>query len=126
MQFDEKDLPAPIKVVALPQPAVKISYDSILDNHSKTPKGSPTGVRDLSKDCLLASLRWKASGKRRRGRSPVHRGQFGNNSSSVEAGLHTFSKFLVNSSLNLDRDNCKYANDTHFSSSVVPSLVMSR
>ncbi|KAL8463203.1 hypothetical protein ACS0TY_034008 [Phlomoides rotata] len=126
LQFDEKDLPAPIKVYASPQLVIKIS-DSVLENHNKTPKESPAqGVRDLSKDCLLARLRWKASGKRSRGRSPVHKGQFGNNRSSVEARLQTFEKLLVSSSLKLDRDNCKYANDSHFNSSVVPSLVMSR
>lgn len=126
LQFDAKDPPAPIKVDSPPQPVVKVN-DSMLGNHIKTPKESPPqGVQDLLKDCLLARLRWKASGKRRRSRSPVHKGQFGNNRSSVEAGLQTFEKFLVNSTLKLDRDNCKYANDSHFSSSVVPSLVMSR
>lgn len=124
--FDGRDLAAPLNNDALPQKVIKIG-ESILDSDDKKPNESQA-VRDLSKDYLLAQLRWKSSGKRRRGRSPVHKAQFGTNSSN-ETGLRTFEKFFVNSSLKFDPDNCKYASDSHFSSSVVSpltNLVMSR
>ncbi|KAK4430198.1 hypothetical protein Salat_1320500 [Sesamum alatum] len=122
--FDNKDLAAPIQNDdALPQTLMKIG-DSVADNDGKMPI-----VRDLSKDYLLARLRWKSSGKRRRCRSPIHKVHFGTNGSSFETGLQTFKKFFASSSLKFDPDYCKYASDSHFSSSVVPpltNLVMSR
>ncbi|KAI3467108.1 hypothetical protein Pfo_023771 [Paulownia fortunei] len=125
--FDYRDNAAPIHNDALPQKVIKIG-DTMADSNDKMPN-EPQVIRDLSKDFLLARLRWKSSGKRRRGRSPVHKVHFGTNSSSVETGLQTFEKFFVNSSLKIDPDICKYASDSHFSSSVaspLTNLVMSR
>lgn len=93
-------------------------------------------VKDLSKDNLLSQLKWKSSKKRRRGSGStvyrVHR---------VDTVLHddapngTVSasrpceRFVIPTSLKVDRENCKYVGDSLFGSSVVPpltSLVMSR
>ncbi|KAL0380754.1 UNVERIFIED_CONTAM: hypothetical protein Sangu_0139700 [Sesamum angustifolium] len=125
--FDNKDLAAPIQNDAVPQTLIKIG-DSVVDNDGTMPIESQA-VRDLSKDNLLATLRWKSSGKRRRFRSPIHKVHFGTNGGSFETGLQTFKKFFDSSSLKFDPDYCKYASDSHFSSSVVPpltNLVMSR
>ncbi|KAL2234981.1 UNVERIFIED_CONTAM: hypothetical protein Sindi_1230300 [Sesamum indicum] len=125
--FDNKDLAGRIQNDALPQTPIKIG-DSVADNVGKMPIECQA-VRDLSKDYLLARLRWKSSGKRRRCRSPVHKVHFGTNGSNFETGLQTFKKFFASSSLKFDPDYCKYASDSHFSSSVVPpltNLVMSR
>ncbi|KAL0396808.1 UNVERIFIED_CONTAM: hypothetical protein Scaly_0129200 [Sesamum calycinum] len=125
--FDNKDLAAPVQNDAVPQTLIKIG-DSVVDNDGKMPIESQA-VRDLSKDNLLATLRWKSSGKRRRCRSPIHKVHFGTNGGSFETGLQTFKKFFDSSSLKFDPDYCKYASDSHFSSSVVPpltNLVMSR
>ncbi|CAL5421551.1 unnamed protein product [Camellia sinensis] len=77
-------------------------------------------VRDLSKDALLAQLKWKSSGKRRRGDKT--------RSSPEGVGMRSFDSFFIPKSLKVDHDNCKYMGDSPFSSSVVPitSLVMSR
>ncbi|KAL0463602.1 UNVERIFIED_CONTAM: hypothetical protein Slati_0247800 [Sesamum latifolium] len=125
--FDNKELAAPTQNEAVPQTLIKIG-DSVADNDGKMPIESQA-VRDLSKDYLLARLRWKSSGKRRRCRSPIHKVHFGTNGSSFETGLQTFKKFFASSSLKFDPDYCKYASDSHFTSSVVPpltNLVMSR
>ncbi|KAG8366598.1 hypothetical protein BUALT_Bualt17G0096500 [Buddleja alternifolia] len=106
------------------QKPVKIG-DSMTNSDEKTPNDSQF-VRDLSKDYLLARLRWKSSGKRRRGRSPLHRAQFSANSID-DTGIQTLEKFFVNSKF--DQDNCKYARDSHFGSSAaspLTNLVMSR
>ncbi|KAI7996708.1 Protein AGENET DOMAIN (AGD)-CONTAINING P1 [Camellia lanceoleosa] len=77
-------------------------------------------VRDLSKDALLAQLKWKSSGKRRRGDKT--------RSSPEGVGMRSFDSFFIPKSLKVDHDNCKFMGDSPFSSSVVPitSLVMSR
>ncbi|PIN05951.1 hypothetical protein CDL12_21498 [Handroanthus impetiginosus] len=108
-------------------PKVNKINDSMADNDNEI-SNEPEGVRDLSKHYLLAHLRWGSSGKRRRSRSPVHRMNFDCNN-TVDHGFNSFEKFFLNSSLKFDSDNCKYASDPHFSSSVVSSLsnlVMSR
>ncbi|KAK6157658.1 hypothetical protein DH2020_011906 [Rehmannia glutinosa] len=120
---DSRDLIAPIHSDASTQKAIKMD-DSIAKSENES-----QAVIDLSKDYILARLRWKSSGKRRRSRSPVHKVHSGNNTTTVETGLQTLEKFIVNSSLKFDSDICKYASDSHFSSSVVSSLtnlVMSR
>lgn len=120
---------SPLNDDALPHKVIK-SGEPKLGGEDKLPIKSHV-IRDLTKDYLLAQLRWRSSGKRRRGRSPVHKAQCGTttSSSSVEAGMLTFEEFFVNASLKLDPDNCKSARDSRFSSSVVPpvtNLVMSR
>lgn len=80
-------------------------------------------VRDLNK-YLVGHLRWKL--KRRRSRSPVHKIHYG---LSSDSGTQAFDRFLSNSSLQVDTDNCKYAGDALHTSSVAssfPNLVMSR
>ncbi|KAL2546391.1 agenet domain-containing protein/bromo-adjacent-like proteiny (BAH) domain-containing protein [Forsythia ovata] len=86
-------------------------------------------ARDLSKDGLLTQIRWMSYGKRRHGRSPVHKLHYSVNSSGKYSAVGTLKRFFAPSSLKVDPDNCKYANDTLFSSSVaspVTNLVMSR
>lgn len=110
---------SPLNDDALPQKVIK-SGEPKLGSEDNLPNKSRV-IRDLTKDYLLAQLRWRSSGKRRRGRSPVHKAQCG--TSSVEAGMLTFEEFFVNASF------CKSARDSRFSSSVVPpvtNLVMSR
>lgn len=90
-------------------------------------------VPDLSKDDLLAQLKWKSSRKRRRGSgSSVQKMHYivdNNKGSSDDIVSRTCERFLLPASLKVDHENCKYAGDSLFSSSVVPhltSLVMSR
>ncbi|XP_057765702.1 uncharacterized protein LOC130986331 isoform X2 [Salvia miltiorrhiza] len=118
---DSTALAAPLNNDALPQKMIKTG-EAVSAREDKMVIECPQVVRDLTKDYLLAQLRWRSSGKKRRGRSPVHK-------AGVEAGLPTFKGFFVNSSLKLDADNCKSSRDSRFSSSVVPpltNLVMSR
>ncbi|KAK6134073.1 hypothetical protein DH2020_032170 [Rehmannia glutinosa] len=120
---DSRDLIAPIHIDASTQKVIK------MDNSTANSENESQATTDLSKDYLLARLRWKSSGKRRLSRSPVHKVHSGNNTTTVDTGLQTLEKFIVNSSLKFDSDICKYASDAHFSSSVVSSLtnlVMSR
>ncbi|CAI9761986.1 unnamed protein product [Fraxinus pennsylvanica] len=81
-------------------------------------------VRDLTK-YFAGQLRWTL--KRRRSKIPVHKVQCGLNSS--DSGIQAFDRFLSNSALQVDADNCKYAGDALHTSSVAssfPNLVMSR
>ncbi|KAL9148968.1 hypothetical protein ABFS82_12G078900 [Erythranthe guttata] len=125
----KSDFAGPIHEDSLPVKTIKIR-NSTVDSKDKNMPNESRLVPDLSKDYSLVNLRWNSSGKRRRGRSPVHKGHYGsNNTHCAEAGLKNFEKFLVNSSLKFDTDNCKYANEARFSSSTVNSLtnlVMSR
>ncbi|KAH6771397.1 hypothetical protein C2S52_016200 [Perilla frutescens var. hirtella] len=115
---DNRDIAAPLNDDAPVQKVAKIGEPIFArDNKMKT---EPLVIRDLTKDYLLAQLRWRSSGKRRRGRSPPHK---------AEAAFERFDEFFASSPLNLDADNCKSARDSRFSSSVVPAmtnLVMSR
>ncbi|XP_030552101.1 uncharacterized protein LOC115756453 isoform X1 [Rhodamnia argentea] len=88
-------------------------------------------VPDLLKDDSLAHLKWKVSRKRSRsGGSSSSKVQFDNDCmSSPEMGICTRARFLIDATLKVEHDNCKFAGDSLFSSSVVPtltSLVMSR
>ncbi|CAA3006105.1 Hypothetical predicted protein [Olea europaea subsp. europaea] len=86
-------------------------------------------ARDLSNDSLLTKLKGMSYGKRRRGRNHLRKVHYGVNSSGKYPAMGTFSLFFAPSSLKVDPENCKYVNDTLFSSSVaspVTSLVMSR
>ncbi|PSR84930.1 DUF724 domain-containing protein [Actinidia chinensis var. chinensis] len=88
-------------------------------------------VCDLLKDPLLAQLKWKTSGKRKRRNSvqKLHYVGDRNSSSPETVGTHTFDSFYIPKSLKADHDDCKYTGDSVFSSSVVShltSLVMSR
>ncbi|CAI9756086.1 unnamed protein product [Fraxinus pennsylvanica] len=86
-------------------------------------------ARDLSNNGLLTQLRWMSYGKRRRGRKPLHKAYYGVNRSGKYSAMGTLKKFFAPSSLKVDPENCKYAKDVLFSSSVaspVTSLVMSR
>ncbi|KAJ0037847.1 hypothetical protein Pint_23288 [Pistacia integerrima] len=90
-------------------------------------------VPDLSKDGLLARLKWKSSRKRRRSggssvRKQHYRDHGGKNTSEV-IGSGTCERFFIPKTIKVDHDNCKYLSDSLFSPSVVPpltSLVMSR
>ncbi|XP_058193052.1 uncharacterized protein LOC131310183 isoform X2 [Rhododendron vialii] len=87
-------------------------------------------VVDLSKDAMLAQLRWKSLGKRRRGNSFQKLDNVGDkNKGSPEAvATGTFDGFFIPKALKVDRDNCKYLREYPFRSSAVPpmtSLVMS-
>ncbi|XP_059453712.1 uncharacterized protein LOC132184193 isoform X2 [Corylus avellana] len=78
-------------------------------------------VRDLSKDDLLAQLRWKSSRKRRRGG--------GISVQKLRSKIISCERFLIPTSMKVDHENCKYMGDSLFSTSVVSSLsslVMSR
>ncbi|KAJ7943178.1 Bromo adjacent-like domain protein [Quillaja saponaria] len=87
-------------------------------------------VPDLSKDDLLAQLRWKSSRKRRRGSgsgSTLQKLPYNTNvkKSSPNIGeSHTSGRFMVPASLKVDHDDCKYigGDSSIFSSNVVPSL----
>ncbi|KAA8532719.1 hypothetical protein F0562_032752 [Nyssa sinensis] len=88
-------------------------------------------VRDLSKDELLAQLKWRSSRKRRRRGNIVQMLHCVNskNRSPEAVGMRPYERFFFPSSLKVDNDNCKYVGDFLFSSSVVSpltSLVMSR
>ncbi|XP_030471816.1 uncharacterized protein LOC115689800 isoform X2 [Syzygium oleosum] len=88
-------------------------------------------VPDLLKDDSLAHLKWKVSRKRSRsGGSSSLKVQFDNDcTSSPEMGICTRARFLMDATMKVDHENCKFAGDSLFSSSVVPtltSLVMSR
>ncbi|GFQ06964.1 hypothetical protein PHJA_002840500 [Phtheirospermum japonicum] len=113
---------------APPRIVIKIGGDSIPAKDDKV-ANETRHVRDLSKDNLLARLRWKSSGKRRRSRSPVKKALSGNSNNNSAVEFQTWEKFFVSSSLKYDSDNCKYGSDAHCGSSVVSSLtnlVMSR
>lgn len=113
--FDNQDLVVPLDNSSLPEKVIKT-----LDPKSTLVDRRPAKslVRDLTKDSLLAQLRWRSLGKRRRCRSPPHK-----------AGdeFSTFEEYFVNKSLKLDSENnCKSVGDAHFNSSSVLNLVMSR
>ncbi|KAG6391700.1 hypothetical protein SASPL_149458 [Salvia splendens] len=97
-----------------PPSSVKIKLAVSLDNDALNQKMIKMPARDLTRDYLLAKLRWRSSGKRSRGRSPVK--------SCAEAGLSTFKGVFVNSSMKLDPDRCKSSRDSRFSSSVVSPI----
>lgn len=85
-------------------------------------------VPDLSKDGLLAKLRWTRSKKRSQ---PSSSSWLSNKSSpSLSTSSSHCERFLISSSMKMDHDNCKYLlGDSLFTSSVVPplsSMVMSR
>ncbi|PSR91178.1 DUF724 domain-containing protein [Actinidia chinensis var. chinensis] len=89
--------------------------DSLVDN-----------VHDLSKDAVLAQLKWKSSRKRIRGNSvqkKLHYDGDKKKSSRPEAvrtrGYHSF---VFPKSLKVDRDNCKVIGDSPFSSSAIRAL----
>ncbi|XP_057482259.1 uncharacterized protein LOC130769105 [Actinidia eriantha] len=87
-------------------------------------------VHDLSKDAVLAQLKWKSSGKRRRGNSvqkQLHYASDRKKSSPEAVGPCGFHNFVLPKSLKVDRDNCKVIGDSPFSSSAIrplTSLVM--
>uniref|UniRef100_A0A5B6ZKT5 BAH domain-containing protein n=1 Tax=Davidia involucrata TaxID=16924 RepID=A0A5B6ZKT5_DAVIN len=86
-------------------------------------------ARDLTKDELLAQLKWKTSKKRRQRGNSVKKLHYSGNKNEVTVGMQTCESFFIPTSLKVDHDNCKYIGDSLFSSSVVPpltSLVMSR
>uniref|UniRef100_A0A5B6ZNG5 BAH domain-containing protein n=1 Tax=Davidia involucrata TaxID=16924 RepID=A0A5B6ZNG5_DAVIN len=87
-------------------------------------------VQDLSKDELLAQLKWNSRKRRQRGNSVLKHSSGNQNKRSPEAmGMRPYERFFFSSSLKVDHDNCKYVGDSLFSSSVVPpltNLVMSR
>ncbi|KAL2347572.1 hypothetical protein Fmac_001572 [Flemingia macrophylla] len=83
-------------------------------------------VSDLLKDDLLSQLRWKTTGKRRRGssvcirkpRCPSNRKK-----SPKVLKLDASDSFVIPASLKVDHEDCKYGGDPSiFSSSVVSSL----
>ncbi|KAI4373290.1 hypothetical protein MLD38_011429 [Melastoma candidum] len=90
------------------------------------------GSRDLSKDNLLAQLKWKAFGKRSRSSGSSSQKAYCEEdpSSSPESRLSTRTKFFIKAPLKVDRENCKFIGDSVFGPPpVVPaltSLVMSR
>ncbi|CAA0808999.1 agenet domain-containing protein / bromo-adjacent homology (BAH) domain-containing protein [Striga hermonthica] len=124
---DKIDVPAAIPKAPSTQYKIKLINR---DEKKVTKERQP--FRDLTKDELLARLRWKSSGKRRRSsRSPVHKSDSANDNCNHNnnAGFRTLEKLFVNSSTRLDSENCKYVTDSHFTSSVVSpltNLVMSR
>ena len=91
-------------------------------------------VPDLSKDDLLAQLRWKSSRKRRRGGcfsgQKLRSNDNDSKSNSDDGGSPmACERFLISTSMKLDNENCKYIGDSLFNTSVVSpltSLVMSR
>ncbi|CAK7326553.1 unnamed protein product [Dovyalis caffra] len=90
-------------------------------------------VPDLSKDNLLAQLRWSSIKKRRRisgcsGHKMHHNNNGGRRLSEV-IGSNAGERFLIPTALNVDHENCKYMEDSLFASTVLQpltSLVMSR
>lgn len=120
---DGQELPVPCKNIA-----DNTSITGLVDGQENKIE-EPTVVRDLSKDNLLAQLRWKSSGKRRQCRSPVHMVQYGvNRSQNSRDMVMGSSKKFVFPSVKVDCDNCKYISDSVFTLVVSPltSLVMSR
>ncbi|CAN4093553.1 unnamed protein product [Withania somnifera] len=120
---DGQELPVPYKNIA-----DNASITGLVDGQENKIEG-PTVVRDLSKDNLLAQLRWKSSGKRRQCRSPVHKVQYGvHRSQNSKDLIMASSKKFVFPCMKVDHDNCKYISDSVFTSVVSPltSLVMSR
>jgi hypothetical protein len=90
-------------------------------------------VPDLSKDNLLAQLRWRSIKKRRRGSgSSGHKMHLNNNGGrrlSEVIGSNSGERYLIPTALKVDHENCKYMGDSLFTSAVVQplsSLVMSR
>nr|APR63820.1 agenet domain-containing family protein [Populus tomentosa] len=88
---------------------------------------------DLSKDNLLAQLRWSSIKKRRRGSgSSGHKMHHNNNGGlrlSEVVGSNAGERFLIPTSLKVDHENCKYMGDSLFTCAVVQpltGLVMSR
>ncbi|KAJ6988019.1 hypothetical protein NC653_021067 [Populus alba x Populus x berolinensis] len=88
---------------------------------------------DLSKDNLLAQLRWSSIKKRRRGSgSSGHKMHHNNNGGlrlSEAVGSNAGERFLIPTSLKVDHENCKYMGDSLFTCAVVQpltGLVMSR
>lgn len=88
---------------------------------------------DLSKDKLLAQLRWSSIKKRRRGSgSSGHKMHLYNNGGrrlSEVIGSNSGERYLIPTALKVDHENCKYMGDSLFTSAVVQplsSLVMSR
>ncbi|XP_052311054.1 uncharacterized protein LOC7488350 isoform X4 [Populus trichocarpa] len=88
---------------------------------------------DLSKDKLLAQLRWSSIKKRRRGSgSSGHKMHHNNNGGlrlSEVVGSNAGERFLIPTSLKVDHENCKYMGDSLFTCAVVQpltGLVMSR
>ncbi|MCD9644004.1 hypothetical protein HAX54_031961 [Datura stramonium] len=104
------------------------SNTGLMDGQKNKIEEEPRVVRDLSKDNLLAQLRWKSSGKRRHCRSPAHKVHYGVNKSQNSRNLETGSSKFFFPSVIVDHDNCKYISDSVFTSVVSPltSLVMSR
>ncbi|GFZ16115.1 agenet and bromo-adjacent homology (BAH) domain-containing protein [Actinidia rufa] len=89
--------------------------DSLVDN-----------VHDLSKDAVLAQLKWKSSRKRIRGNSVQKKlhydGDKKNSSRSEAVGTRGYHSFVFPKSLKVDRDNCKVIGDSPFSSSAIRAL----
>ncbi|KAG6759647.1 hypothetical protein POTOM_036131 [Populus tomentosa] len=90
-------------------------------------------VPDLSKDNLLAQLRWRSIKKRRRGSGSsghkMHPKNNGGRRLSKVIGSNSGERFLIPTALKVDHENCKYMGDSLFTSAVVQplsSLVMSR
>lgn len=90
-------------------------------------------VPDLSKDNLLAQLRWRSIKKRRRGSGSsghkMHLNNKGGRRLSEVIGSNSGERYLIPTALKVDHENCKYMGDSLFTSAVVQplsSLVMSR
>ncbi|KAI4368996.1 hypothetical protein MLD38_017491 [Melastoma candidum] len=89
------------------------------------------GSRDLSKDDLLAQLKWMASRKRSRSSGSSTQKAYCEEdpSSSPESRPSARTKFFIKAPLKVDHENCKFIGDSVFGPPVVPaltSLVMSR
>ncbi|KAL2905103.1 hypothetical protein RDABS01_003813 [Bienertia sinuspersici] len=115
---------------------------SNLHMYTASKKTNSSAVVDLLKDDSLSQLKWKSSCKRRRSSGFVvqklqSRRSYG--ISPENTWSHEHDGFLITSPLKVEKedcesvqvehDNCKYMNDSLFSSSVVTpltSLVMSR
>ncbi|KAK7407555.1 hypothetical protein VNO78_09508 [Psophocarpus tetragonolobus] len=101
--------------------------ETCLDSDRDRPS-KPEGVPDLLKDDWLSQLRWKITGKRRRGSSSTsYQKPRCNNSHRKRSPKHLKSNasdsFVIPASLKVDHDDCKYGGDPSiFSSSVVSSL----
>lgn len=99
--------------------------DTCLDSERDRPR-KPGVVPDLLKDDLLLQLRWKTTGKRRRGSSGSYQKPqctSHQKKSPKVLKLDAPDSFVIPASLKVDHDDCKYGGDPSiFSSSVVPSL----
>ncbi|TKY69370.1 hypothetical protein E2542_SST05643 [Spatholobus suberectus] len=99
--------------------------DTCSDSERHRPR-KPELVPDLLKDDLLSQLRWKTTGKRRRGSSACYRKpRYASHQkkSPKVLTLDAPDSFVIPASLKVDHDDCKYVGDPSiFSSSVVPSL----